>query len=213
MSRPFYPGLGAPDPDARLHAPAAERNAGPILDVLRRHCQDAGTVLEIASGPGQHVARFAAELPDVVWQPSDPDEGMRTSETAWTAGMENVLSPLALDVLADAWWEAVRRPVGVVLCVNMLHCTARGTMEGLARGAGRLLCAGGWLLIYGPFTFNGEHGARSNRSFDAMLRQQNAAWGVRDVNDIAAAAHRHGLGFESAVEMPSNNHVLVFRRA
>ena len=45
-----------------------------------------------------------------------------------------------------------------------------------------------------------------------LLRQQNALWGVRDLNDIAAAGHDHGLAFERSIEMPANNHILVLRR-
>ncbi len=212
MTSPFYPGLSVAGRDDRLHAPAADRNCGPILDVLQRYCAGGTHVLEVASGPGQHVARFATVLHDVHWQPSDPDERMRASEAAWTESLPNVALPRALDVLDDAWWNQFDGEFGLVLCINMLHCTERTTVEGLAAGAGRLLATGGHLLIYGPFTFNGEFGARSNRSFDAMLRQQNPGWGLRDVNDIAATAHGHGLEFEHAIAMPSNNHMLVFSR-
>ena len=212
MTSPFYPGLAAADRDDRLHAPAADRNCEPILDVLERYCGSGTRVLEIASGPGQHVARFAVSLPDVHWQPSDPDERMRASESAWTGSLPNVAPPLALDVLDEAWWERLDGQFALVLCINMLHCTERSTVEGLAAGAGRLLPSGAHLLVYGPFTFNGEFGARSNRNFDAMLRQQHPAWGLRDVNDIAATAHDHGLELERVVAMPSNNHMLILSR-
>jgi hypothetical protein len=39
-----------------LTAPAAERNKGPILTVLKGVLPASGLVLEIASGTGQHVA-------------------------------------------------------------------------------------------------------------------------------------------------------------
>ncbi len=212
MTAAFYPGLSAADRDDRLHAPAADRNCGPILDVLKGYCGAGTRVLEVASGPGQHVSRFAASLPDVHWQPSDPDERMRASESAWTGSLPNVAPPLALDVLDTTWWAQLEGHVGLVVCINMLHCTERGTVEGLTAGAGHLLTPDGHLLIYGPFTFNGDFGAGSNKSFDAMLRQQNPGWGLRDANDIAAAAHPHGLDLESVVAMPSNNHMLVLSR-
>ncbi len=53
------------DPDARRMAPATERNREPILAVLRRVLPASGTVLEIASGTGQHAVHFAAALPDL----------------------------------------------------------------------------------------------------------------------------------------------------
>ena len=64
-------------PDPRLHSPAAERNRGPLLEVLARELPARGNLLEIASGPGQHAVFFAAAFPDLVWQPSDPrDEAL-----------------------------------------------------------------------------------------------------------------------------------------
>ncbi|MBC6439724.1 MAG: DUF938 domain-containing protein [Rhodospirillales bacterium] len=198
--------------DDRLHAPAAERNGQTILEHIEAFLRPGLSVLEIASGPGQHAALFAEANPKVVWQPSDPDPRMRISEAAWSSGLANVPEPLDLDVTADGWWSKAGGPYGLTVAINMLHCSEPETIGGLMAGAAELLETGGHLLLYGPFTFNGLHSAPSNQNFDRMLRRQNALWGVRDLNDIASTGHDHGLAFERAIEMPANNHILVLRR-
>jgi hypothetical protein len=200
------------DQDERLHAPAAARNGEAILEVLKALQRPGLQVLEIGSGPGQHGALFAGALPEILWQPSDPDPRMRASERAWGQDIRNMADPLDLDVLKPNWWIGVPGPVDMMISINMLHCAPKDAVEGLAAGAGRLLEPGSALLLYGPFTFNGLHGADSNKNFDRMLRQQNPEWGVRDLNDIAAAGQRHGMAYERYVEMPSNNHILMLRR-
>lgn len=41
--------------DARQYAPATERNREPILEVLLQVLPQRGTILEIASGTGEHA--------------------------------------------------------------------------------------------------------------------------------------------------------------
>ena len=60
-----------------LTSAAAERNKDPILTVLESVLPEAGSVLEIASGTGQHVCFFAQALPGIRWQPTEPDEASR----------------------------------------------------------------------------------------------------------------------------------------
>src|SRR3977135_278378 len=88
-----------------LTAPAAARNRDPILAVLRDVLPAAGTVLEIASGSGEHAIHFAAALPHLAWQPTAPDAQARGSIAAHAAqaGLANLLPPLALDASAPVW--------------------------------------------------------------------------------------------------------------
>ncbi len=73
--------------------------------------------------------------------------------------------------------------------------------------------AGGILYLYGPYRIDGRHTAPSNEEFDANLRGQNAAWGIRDLGDVTALAARHGLTLAETVPMPANNLSVIFRRA
>ncbi len=197
---------------ARLKAPAAARNRQPILDVLRQHLPPRGLVLEVASGTGEHVVHFAQACPALIFQPSDPDPASRASIDAWSAmlGLANVRPAVMLDVTAASWpVEAA----DILVCINMVHISPWAAAEGLMRGAGRLLPPGGVLYLYGPYKRGGRHTAPSNATFDAGLRAQNPAWGVRDLEAVAALAAAHGFGEPVVVEMPANNLSLVFGRA
>lgn len=196
--------------DVRRFAPAAARNRDPILAVLHDVLPDHGVVLEIASGTGEHAVHFAAAFPALTFQPSDPDADARASIDAWAAGVANIRPALALDASASSW------PVDAadaVLCINMIHIAPWSACEGLMRGAAAILPPGAPLVLYGPYRRAGRHTAPSNAAFDADLRARNPAWGVRDLEDVAALAAASGFGPPQVTEMPANNLVVVFRRA
>lgn len=193
-----------------LTYPAPERNKDPILKVLRGALPARGRVLEIASGTGQHVIHFAAALPQLQWLPSDPEAPHRESIQARIvqSGLSNVASPLALDVL-DADWPVDR--ADAVVCINMIHIAPREATLALLRQSARLLPAGGLLYLYGPFRRHGAHTAPSNAAFDADLRRRDAAWGVRNLEDVADQAAGHGLVLQEVIDMPANNCSVLFR--
>jgi SAM-dependent methyltransferase len=194
-----------------LRAPATARNRDPILAVLRRVLPAQGTVLEIASGTGEHAVHFAAALPGLTWQPSDPDPQARRSVSAWreAAALPNLRPPLALDVSGPDWPAG---PVDAVVCINMIHIAPWRAAEGLVAGAARVLPPCGVLFLYGPYKEGGRHTAPSNEIFDADLRARDPEWGVRDLDDVKALAARHGFEFAERVAMPANNLSVVFRR-
>lgn len=193
-------------------SPSVARNREPILAVLRRALPERGLVLEIASGTGEHALHFAAALPGLVWQPSDPDPAALASIAAHRAaeGPPNLLAPIALDVTAPSW-PAAR--ADAVVAINMIHIAPWAAAEGLMRGAGRVLAPGGVLFLYGPYKEGGVHTAPSNAAFDASLRGRDPQWGVRDLEAVAEAAGAQGLALVERVAMPANNLSLVFRRA
>jgi SAM-dependent methyltransferase len=190
--------------------PAPERNKEPIAEVLARVLPPRGTVLEIASGTGQHVAYFAQRFPALRFVPTDPSAEERASIDAHRAelGLDNVAPAERVDVLEDGW----ERPVDAILCSNMIHIAPFEATTGLFRGAARCLAPGAPLVLYGPFRFGGAFTAESNADFDASLRARDARWGVRDVDDVARVAAAHGFTLEAPIPMPANNHVIVARR-
>jgi hypothetical protein len=198
--------------DHRQHAPAAARNRDPILTVLRDVLPRAGTVLEIASGSGEHILHFAQALPDLTFQPSDPNPEARQSIAAWAAesGLANLRPPLALDAAPPPWPIAA---ADAVLCINMIHISPWAATEGLMRGAAAILPPGAPLYLYGPYRRAGVPTAPSNEDFDRSLRSRDPAWGLRDLEAVAALAAAAGFTGPVVTEMPANNLSVVFRRA
>ncbi len=194
-----------------LTAPAVARNRDAVLEVLREVLPGSGTVLEIASGSGEHAVHIASALPGVTWLPSDPDPAARRSIAAHTgrSGLTNILPPLDLDAVAAQW--PVTRAAGLV-CINMIHIAPWAATQGLLAGAGRTLEAGGVLFLYGPFREGGRHTAPSNAAFDESLRGRDPLWGVRDRESVSAEAAKHGLVLSRRVAMPANNLSLIYRR-
>lgn len=192
---------------SRLQFPATARNRDAILEVLR-HRLPAGTVLEVASGSGEHGVHFARELPHLRWQPTDLDPGHLASIEAWRAeaGLSNLLPALRLDTTGE--WPP--GPFVACFCANMVHIAPWPAAVALFAGARRALPPGGLLITYGPYSFDGAHTAPSNEAFDASLRQRDPAWGVRDVGALAAVAQ--GFTLEETIPMPANNFSLVWRR-
>jgi hypothetical protein len=197
--------------DGKWSIPAAERNKGPILDVLARVLPERGVVLEVASGTGQHVIHFAKALPNLTWQPSDPDAELRESiaRRVEEERLANVNLPVDLDVARLPWpWPAA----DAVLCINMIHVAPWSATLALIEGAKALLPIRQVLYLYGPYRRFGRHTSESNAQFDSDLRAQNAEWGLRDLEGVSDAAGRAGFVLTEIVDMPANNFSLVFRR-
>jgi Protein of unknown function (DUF938) len=192
--------------------PAAERNKGPILEVLRSVLPASGLVLEIASGSGQHVLHFASQLPQVDWQPTDLDSVSRAAIVARLRAhdLKNVRAPLALDAMSEVW--PTLPPLTAIVCINMIHISPWAATVGLMRGARRTLAAGGLLFLYGPYKRGGAHTAASNAEFDRSLQARDPRWGVRDMEAVVALAAQHELSLLREFPMPANNLSLAFTR-
>ena len=196
--------------DARQHSPAAQRNRDPILNVLRRTLPESGLVLEIASGSGEHIVHFAANLPGLVFQPSDPKPEALASIAAWieAAGVSNVRPPIRLETHQPFWPIA---NAAAIVCINMVHISPWEATVGLITGAAAILPLGAPLYLYGPYLRRNVATAPSNEAFDRSLRERNPAWGLRALEDVAAVAAASGFSAPEITEMPANNLSVAFK--
>ncbi|BDA85672.1 SAM-dependent methyltransferase [Aureimonas sp. SA4125] len=199
-------------PDDRRSSPAALRNRDPILGALRNVLPAKGTVLEIASGTGEHILHFAGQLPELTWQPSDASPEARASIAAWMTceNRANLLPPLDIDAAGPEW---PIRHADAILAINLIHISPWAATLGLMRHAGEILPRGAPLLLYGPFRRGGAALEPSNAAFDEDLRLRDPAWGIRDLDAVAAVAEAQGLILGPVRAMPANNLTVIFTRA
>ncbi|NET70184.1 MAG: DUF938 domain-containing protein [Sphaerospermopsis sp. SIO1G2] len=203
--------------DDKQFAPATQRNREYILDILLQVLPLTGTVLEIASGTGEHAVFFAPHLKSRKWLPSDPNPISRDSITAWSQELKGdyLYAPLDINAQLPVWPVETEKitdsPITAIVNINMIHISPWSACLGLMAGAGRILPPHGILYLYGPYKQNGQHTAPSNAAFDESLQLQNPEWGVRDLEDVVKVAQSEGLILQQVYQMPANNLSVVFK--
>ncbi|MFD0917497.1 DUF938 domain-containing protein [Pseudahrensia aquimaris] len=189
---------------------SAENNKAIILEQLRMHLPASARVLEIASGTGQHAVHFAANMPDVTWQPSDVSlEGMDLLPRLAQAGLPNIAQPILLDI---AHWPNLRPKFDAVFSANCLHIVPEDLLAPYVEGCGKSLKAGGKMMLYGPYKYGGAFTTPSNEQFNDFLGETYPGGGIRDFERVRDLARANGMELEADVAMPANNQFLIFAK-
>ncbi|SLN48895.1 hypothetical protein PEL8287_02546 [Roseovarius litorisediminis] len=195
---------------ARLSTPSAARNAQAITDLLQCYVPRSGKALEIASGTGQHVVAFAAAMPELDWQPSEPDPVRRASIDAWAAeaGLPNLRPAISLDACTSGW--ASQFPgQNLIVLINLLHLITTPEAQILIAEAAKALAPSGRLILYGPFLRAGHATSEGDRRFHTSLIAQDPGIGYKDLDDVRQWLADNGLGLIATVDMPANNLTLI----
>jgi SAM-dependent methyltransferase len=202
------PDSGAPRDGARLSAPSALRNAGPILAVLSEVAPARGRALELAAGTGEHAVRFADALPGLLWLPTDVDLDRLESIAAHAAdaGVPTLLPPMHLDASVPGW--STLGPFDLILCVNLLHLIPAPAAETVLAEAAHALAPGGVFVLYGPFLREGVATSAGDAAFDASLRAQDPAIGYKVLGWVTARLAPLAVAQR---DMPANNVILLAR--
>lgn len=198
---------------ARLTAPSAARNVGPLTDLLRHHAPRAGRALELASGTGEHVLAFAQAFPDLVWQPTEIAAERRASIDAWAATQDlpNLLPAADLDATAPGW-GAARPGHDLVVLINLLHLIGTAEARAILAEIPAALAPGGRLILYGPFLRDGEATSEGDARFHASLQASDSEIGYKDDFEAIGWLQAGGLALVDVVEMPANNLAIVAER-
>jgi cyclopropane fatty-acyl-phospholipid synthase-like methyltransferase len=192
------------------YAESCDRNRDPILSVIKPLLKEHKAVLEIGSGTGQHAAYFAEQMPWLTWIASDREdchEGIR--QWLVEGGLANTRGPLVLDVTQTEWPSI---EVDAVFAANTVHIMHWEDVVSMFDGIGKLLPAGGRLMLYGPFNYHGEYSSESNARFDQWLRARDPQSGIRNFEDVNVLAETAGLVLEQDYGMPANNRILCWRK-
>ncbi len=195
---------------AMPNAPAALRNSNPIFEVIRDEFKICKAVLEIGSGTGQHAIFFASKMPGLSWQTSDLQKN-HDGINAWLAeaDLDNVMAPLELDVEEPLQTD---EKFDAVFSANTAHIMSIDAVECMFRIVGDCLIDGGKFCLYGPFNLKGEFTSDSNRNFDASLKSQNSAMGIRDLAILDGFAEANSLRRSDLYAMPANNMIAVWTK-
>lgn len=198
---------------AKLHAPAAARNADVIKALLTRHAPAQGRALELASGTGQHVQRFAQAFPQIVWQPSELDEERLSSIDAYRAeaGLDNLLPALQIDACGTQWAKDLP-PQDLIVTINIAHLVAAQALRNLIAQTMAALAPQGVFILYGPFKRSGRLTSDGDVQFDAELRHANPDIGYRSDDDVTGWVQEAGFTDVAREEMPANNLALIATR-
>lgn len=213
LNLPDTASVAIPDDNGKLHAPSAARNVAAILQAIRPFVPSNGNALEIASGTGEHMMRYAAALPNLTWQPTDIDQTRLDSIAAWSddANLSNILAPKLLDATVGGWASEYAGK-NLIILSNLLHLISVSKAETVIAQSAEALAGGGIFLIYGPFLRSTKFASEGDRKFHESLCGQDSEIGYKSFQFTQNAQTAAGLSVLDAIEMPANNLLLVAQK-
>ena len=197
--------------DARLFAPAAARNTGPIVEALVPHLPSSGLALEVASGTGEHVIALAAATPSLTWQTTEVDPERLASIAAWTAhaAAPNIHPPMEFDAVSSSW---LGQPADAVFLANLLHLISEPDTSMLVTNLANALAPGGVLALYGPFKRGTAYASEGDERFDAAIQAERPLAGYKSIDWVDKQCETNGLTHVAQNAMPANNLLTLWQR-
>ena len=203
--------------DNRLFFPATKRNQEAIEEIITPYLCKGGTVLELASGSGEHAVYFKQKFVNIYWQSSDINPVNIESINSWIKyyGLDLIMpSALKIDVEKSNWniSKELIASLKIIICINLLHVSSLRCTASLFRTSSYYLQKGSHLIIYGPFKKNGNHTSEGNILFDNELIRRNQNWGIKDLEKIIQIAELNSFEVSEIFEMPANNLTIIFKK-
>jgi len=201
---------------------ACERNKDVILDTIKPYLQTVKNVLEIGSGTAQHALYFSEALPHLQWQTSDQvdyldgihavlDNAKKIDKNSDNNKHDNVLPPFELNVNQQTWVNS-GECYEAVYTANTLHIMTQSDVSQFFASLHTVTKVGSYLIVYGPFNYDGKFTSISNRDFDSSLRSRGVGSAIRDYEFVNDLANDQGFNLLQDHTMPANNRCLVWQR-
>lgn len=194
----------------KIENQACVRNQQPIFEALEPWLIAGGSLLELASGTGQHGVYITQRLPQITWQLSEHPSNLELSIPWQKEAQESGLLPaIPLDI-SQPHWHLVPDDYDYGYCANLLHFISDADMQQSFKGMAEHLKHNGLLFSYGPINENGFT-SDGNKALDAWLKADiNPEAGIKELKRIQDVAEQSGFIFKERINLPANNVILVF---
>lgn len=202
--------LNSTEIQSKPFSQSCEENKEVIFNSIAPFLQDKLSVLEIASGTGQHAIYFAEQMNHLSWQTSDLIES-HPGICQWLeeAKIENIVAPFEFNVSEVEHWP--ERQYDAVFTANSFHIMATQNVVDFFCHLPKILKPKSIVLVYGPFNYNGQFTSESNAHFNDWLKQRNPQSGIKDFEWCNQLAEKAGLTLINDIAMPQNNRILVWQ--
>ena len=190
------------------YAPSCDKNAKPILRVLRSFLKDSRSLLEIGAGTGQHSVFMAPHFEQMSWTLVDRKENHK-GISLWLNEFlrPSIKGPFEYEIPKDSLPEA---NFDVVFTCNTLHMIPWGYCLKMFDDISHVLLQEGLFIVYGAFNYGGKFTSESNRKFDIWLKKRNFESGIKNFENIISELEIRGFKLMEDIPMPANNRILIF---
>ena len=185
-------------------------NQEPIFQALQHAFKSEGSVLELACGTAQHAVYMCQRLPQLEWLATDLAQNI-DGANMWIheAGLNNLKPAVNLNI-NDPIWDI--ESVDYIYSANLVHFVSMASVKNMFKGMDKCLRAKGKIALYGPYNHNG-YTSEGNARLDTWLKTEvNKEAGIKELKDIEALAHSYNFQLLKNINMPANNHLLIFEK-
>ena len=152
---------------------------------------------------------FSQQFINWQWQPSDLINN-HPGIIEWTSELANVAKPLHYEI---GQTSLPNFNADVIYTANTFHIVSKELVEKFILEIGQWVQPDTWLIIYGPFNYEGRFTSESNEKFNKFLIETYPGGGIKHFEDILKMLTQQNFKLIEDADMPANNRCLVLRKS